>query len=93
MDLNPTTASSSSATVESQSGVSRPADRWNDLADRVLGGNQLTLEEGLAILQSDDNELLDLLFRTFLVIPEKDGVVEHIAFDNTFRADGFASVV
>jgi biotin synthase len=34
---------------------------WRDLADRILHGHRLTEEEGLAILASRDEELLDLL--------------------------------
>lgn len=37
------------------------ASRWHELAQRILDGHQLTDEEGLSILQSDDTELLDLL--------------------------------
>ncbi len=35
--------------------------RWHELADRVLRGERLTPDEGLAVLRSDDRELLDLL--------------------------------
>ena len=40
---------------------------WNDLADRVLDGYQLTSEEAVAILQSPDEELLDLLAAAYRV--------------------------
>ena len=40
---------------------------WNDLADRVLDGYQLTAEEAVAILQSPDDELLDLLAAAYRV--------------------------
>lgn len=38
-----------------------PTTHWHRLAQDVLDGHRLTAEEGLAILQSDDAELLDLL--------------------------------
>jgi biotin synthase len=38
-----------------------PSLDWRDLAERVLEGHRLTREEGLAILASRDDELLDLL--------------------------------
>lgn len=44
-----------------------PSQRWNDLAERVLDGHQLTEAEGLSILQSDDDELLDLLAAAFRI--------------------------
>ncbi|QDU81330.1 Biotin synthase [Polystyrenella longa] len=37
------------------------ASRWHEMAGRVLNGEQLSREEGLAILQAPDNELLNLL--------------------------------
>lgn len=40
---------------------------WNELADRVLEGHKLTLDEGLAILRSSDDELLDVLAAAFRV--------------------------
>ena len=42
-------------------------NNWNDLADRVLDGYQLTSEEAVAILQSPDEELLDLLAAAYRV--------------------------
>ncbi|MBU4271454.1 MAG: biotin synthase BioB [Planctomycetes bacterium] len=41
--------------------------RWHDLAERVLGDHRLTAEEGLAVLQSGDEELLDLLAAAYRV--------------------------
>lgn len=35
--------------------------RWSALAGRVLSGEKLSLDEGVAILQSPDDELLDVL--------------------------------
>jgi biotin synthase len=40
---------------------------WFELADRVLDGHELTVNEGLAILQSPDEELLDLLSAAYRV--------------------------
>ncbi len=44
----------------------RAAD-WHALADRILEGQSLTREEGLAILRSPDVEILDLLAATYRV--------------------------
>ena len=41
--------------------------QWNELADRVLNGHVLEKPEGLAILQSNDGELLDLLAAAYRV--------------------------
>ena len=41
--------------------------RWYDLADRVLEGHRLTVEEGLGILRCADHELLDLLAAAYRV--------------------------
>ncbi len=41
------------------------AIRWKNLSQKVLAGHQLTREEGLEILISHDDELLDLLAATF----------------------------
>ena len=43
------------------------ADPWNDLAGRVLGGHRLSAEEGLAILRSEDHQLLALLAAAYRV--------------------------
>jgi biotin synthase len=43
------------------------ANSWQLLAERVLNGHCLTRAEGLAILRSDDSELLDLLAATYRV--------------------------
>ena len=52
----------------SMSTIAPPAaTNWNDLADRVLDGYQLTAEEAVAILQSPDEELLDLLAAAYRV--------------------------
>jgi biotin synthase len=40
---------------------------WNKLADDVLAGYSVTPEEALAIVQSDDDELLDILQASFRI--------------------------
>ena len=40
---------------------------WNNLADRVLAGHRLSEDEGLAVLRSDDCELVDLLAASYRV--------------------------
>ena len=40
---------------------------WHDLATRILDGQVLTEQEALAILQSHDDELLDLLAASFRI--------------------------
>jgi len=43
-------------------GPSAPAiTNWNELAERILDGHRLTLDEGLQILRSPDHELLRVL--------------------------------
>lgn len=42
-------------------------DRWHSLADRVLAGEAIGVEDGLAILECPEDELLDLLAATFRV--------------------------
>src|SRR5687767_769122 len=42
-------------------------NRWQNLADRVLDGQPLSLEDGLAVLDSPDEELLDLLAAAYRV--------------------------
>jgi biotin synthase len=44
-----------------------PVSPWHELAARVLDGHQLTADEGLAVLRSDDDELLDLLAAVYRV--------------------------
>ena len=41
--------------------------RWHDLAELILQGHKLTSEEGIAILHSPDEQLLDLLAATYRV--------------------------
>ena len=40
---------------------------WNELAQRVLTGHQLTEAEGLAILQSSDDQLLDIMAAAYRI--------------------------
>lgn len=53
---------------------------WHALADRVLTGHALTAEEGLAILNSSDDELLDLLSATYRVRRRHFGHKVHLYF-------------
>lgn len=46
---------------------------WDQLADRVLQGESITRDEGLAVLQCGDDELLALLDATFRVRREHFG--------------------
>lgn len=40
---------------------------WMDLADRVLNGHQLSMEEGLSILNASDDETLEILSAAFKI--------------------------
>ncbi len=40
---------------------------WSELADRVLDGGRVSAEEGLALLRSDDAELMDILAAAYRV--------------------------
>ncbi len=44
-----------------------PTNSWNHLATRVLEGEELTTEQGLAMLQCPDAELLDLLAASYRI--------------------------
>ena len=44
-----------------------PADGWHGLARRILEGHRLSPAEGLAVLRSPDEELLDLLAAAYRV--------------------------
>ncbi len=50
--------------VESETATITP---WSDLANRVLDGYQLTVEEAQAVLAAPDEELLDLLAAAYRV--------------------------
>jgi len=54
------------------------ASHWHDLAARVLEGHVLTEEEGLAVLRSDDSELLDLLAAAYRVRHHRWGNRVHL---------------
>ena len=54
--------------------------RWHELADRVLAGNPLMAEEGLAVLRSGDAELLDLLAAAYKVRHRYFGNRVHVNF-------------
>lgn len=60
--------------------AAQPGTDWHDLADRVLRGHELTVEEGLSVLRSDDDELLELLAATFRVRREHFGHKVHLYF-------------
>lgn len=47
--------------------VSTENTNWSELANRILDGHQLSREEGLAILDSSDEQLLDLLAATYRI--------------------------
>lgn len=61
-------------------GVEASATNWNELAERVLDGHELTADEGMSILQSDDDELLDLLAATYRVRRRHFGKKVHLYF-------------
>jgi biotin synthase len=50
-----------------RSGTTTQRMNWHQLADRVLAGDPVTPDEALAILQSDDDELLDVLQASFKI--------------------------
>ncbi len=59
------------------------ADRstdWHALADCVLDGHRITVEEGLDILRSPDVELLDLLAATYRIRRRYHGHKVHLYF-------------
>ncbi|MGD9647575.1 MAG: biotin synthase BioB [Pirellulales bacterium] len=58
---------SNEPTADSARAGNSPGGRWHDLADRVLAGHRLTADEGLAVLGSPDDELMDLLAATYRV--------------------------
>jgi len=65
--------------LQADGGISR-SGRWHELADRVLAGHALTADEGLAILQSEDAELLDLLSAAYRVRREYFGNTVQLYF-------------
>jgi len=57
-----------------------PRSRWNDLAERVLRGRRLAVEEGVAVLQAADEELLELLAAAYRVRRRFFGNRVHLNF-------------
>jgi len=57
-----------------------PASRWQELAGRVLQGHRLDGDEGLAILQAGDEQLLDLLAAAYRVRYAAFGNRVHLNF-------------
>jgi len=55
-------------------------DRWHELADRVLDGSRLDAADGLAILRSDDADLLELLAAAYRVRRRWFGNRVHLNF-------------
>src|SRR6185295_2978854 len=49
-----------STTLSAPNSTTAP-EIWNEFADRVLAGGTLTADEALAVLESPDDELMDLL--------------------------------
>ncbi|OYD06913.1 biotin synthase BioB [Paludifilum halophilum] len=47
--------------------IKTAANRWERLADKALSGERLSREEGVSVLQSEDDELLSLLHAAFRV--------------------------
>lgn len=48
-------------------GAATSSFNWDDLAECVLAGHRLSVDEGLAILQSSDDEILDLMSAAFRI--------------------------
>jgi biotin synthase len=56
------------STAELPHAISSPAALdWSDLARQVIDGHRLTFEEALAILQSSDDDLLDVMAGAFAI--------------------------
>jgi len=54
--------------------------RWQEMSRRVLSGESLSMEEGRAILDSADEELLDLLAATYAVRRAHFGHIVHLYY-------------
>jgi len=52
-------------TTDNQSDT--PNSQWSSIADQVLGGEPMTAEQGLAMLNCPDDELLDLLSAAYKI--------------------------
>jgi len=64
-----------------RSGAAEPAHaRWHALASRVLAGERLRHDEGLAVLRAGDEELLDLLAAAYRVRRHYFGNRVHLNF-------------
>jgi len=63
-----------------ENGVCATATDWQGLASRILDGHELTREEGLSILRSPDDELLELLAATYRVRRRHFGHKVHLYF-------------
>jgi len=59
---------------------------WGELANRALAGHRLTADEGLAILRSDDGELLDVLAAAYRVRHRWFGNRVHLNFLNNAKS-------
>jgi biotin synthase len=53
---------------------------WHQLAERVLGGGRLSVDEGLAILRSPDEELLEIMAAAYRVRQRWFGNRVHLNF-------------
>jgi len=58
----------------------RFSGRWQELAERVLEGHRLTASEGLAILRSGDEEILDVLAAAYRIRYRWHGNRVHLNF-------------
>jgi len=66
--------------MDPSAGALPTAACWQDLAGRVLAGHRLTSQEGLSILQSGDDELLELLAAAYRVRRARFGNRVHLNF-------------
>jgi biotin synthase len=66
--------------------ITSSLNTWSDLADRILAGHSLTKKEGLAVLSSDDTELLSLLDAAWRVRCHHFGNDVHLYFLKNARS-------
>lgn len=66
-ESNPSVAIDASPSESALSDMGVNGTRWSALATRVLAGHRLTREEGLEILQSSDDEILELMAAAFTI--------------------------
>jgi biotin synthase len=64
----------------SHSAIGHSSTAWHALADRVLDGQPLDREQGLAILRAGDDQLLDLLAAAYRVRRQGFGNQVHLNF-------------